>query len=188
MANRVPCRPRPHRDQGIHHQRPVAVEALELGGEDLGDAGGDEVVAVLELAVDGRRTRSVHHRGPQRRGQGFVHPAALLAEHDQALGQIQIGIDRMDHRRHLLGDPVADRGVERLEVVEVLEHRTDRHRGPFGDPGGGGTQVTLGQQGEGSVHDRLAGPHRPGGTPVNRLGGRDVKVDCGRHVLSRAVD
>ena len=78
-------------------------------------------------------------------------------------------------------DPVDEalghRGVQRLEVVEVLEHAAHRHLRPLGDAWRGGPQVALLEQADGGVDDRLAGAERAQGAAV---GGRSFLHDACR--------
>ena len=63
-------------------------------------------------------------------------------------------------------------GRERVEVVEVAEHRAFGHAGARRDPGGAGLGLALVEELEQRGHDELAAPFGPEPAPVDRLAAR----------------
>jgi hypothetical protein len=163
----LPRAPRERGVEGVEHLVTVGAGRVELGRE-----GADQLVAQEGLAVpqpcgDLGGERAVHVGGPADGAHGLEQQGSLVHEPLEALLERQVGRDREHELRHPLHEPLGDRSVERLEVVEVLEDRPHGHGRGVGDAGRGRPEVTLFEQGDRGVDDGLTGAHRPLGAAVD---------------------
>ena len=145
---------------------------LRAGGGQLGLERADQLLAEEGLSVaqaggDLGGERTVHVGGAPDRRDGLQQQRPLVHEAIEARRRAAARAPpgRSEHGDPL-DEPLRHRRVQRLEVVEVLEHAAHRHLGPLGHPRGGGAQVALLEQADGGVDDRLAGAHRPQGAAV----------------------
>ena len=96
-------------------------------------------------------------------------------------GKRQRGVDHDLDATEPVDEPVGDRGVETLEIVEVLEHGPHRDPGPLRHLQCRRTHVTLVDQGDRCIDDGFTGPHRPGRPPVDCCHPHNRRLGC--HVL-----
>ena len=117
--------------------------------------------------------RAVDRGRPAERGHGLEQDGPVVRERVDAVGERPRRVGGHDEDREPLDHPLDDRGVERRQVVEVLEDRPDRHPGPLGDARRGGRTSPSSTRATRGFDDGVAGAG-PGGPATARRWARRI--------------
>jgi haloalkane dehalogenase len=173
----------PSIERGCDFERREALTAF--GPREFGSEERIELAAVLSgelgerLLQDRRPGRDRQARASHGRDV-FVQTSALTHERAETFRERKRRIDRYAPGREALVLAGHTLGVERLHVVEVLEHRAQRDTGFVGDIARRRARVTRFEQSEQRLRDRCARPGAPLDPAVDatRTGSR---TGCHRH-------